>query len=729
MPTTGLANLTATGQTESTSDPVALKNKMLELTDEQVRKLFVERLDMEAAENSSEDDQLRASTFIQNTVHGIGDSVSEAVKRLPLITKNDFQAWRNLGNSFEGQTWTTFLLIFFVAAALGLFAEKLITKTLLPLLYRLEPRYVTVGLGSAFLVFAVRSIVIAISIIVFFLVSHTVLETLLEGKALEFGSKALLMIVVLTRLVGGALGLVLSPQDPSKRLVNLDDRTAKRIYWHALVVAALTGLSGIVYYVSIDQGVPRGLTRLGFWLNLLINLYYIGIAWHARKGLPSLLLLKHEINTPSERWFAARYPLYIIGVVIFTWILVEALVANRLMHLVGGGRHYVFMVLLICAPALDSMVRAFASHFMPPIQGEGLIATRAYESTKRSYIRIGRVFLVAAVLIAVIELWNIDIFKFAGAGFGRQFVLTFLDTIWVVLGGYFMWELATLLMNRKLAAEQTAAGLNLEDEEIGGEGGGAGSSRLSTVLPLLRWAVQTVIVTSTVFLTLGKLGVDTTPLLAGAGVVGLAIGFGAQKLVTDVVSGIFFLIDDAFRSGEYVDVEGTVGTVEKISLRSMQLRHHRGPVHTIPYGEIPKVTNFSRDWVIMKLRFTVPFDTDLHKVKKIFKKIGQDLMEVPEFKQDLLQPFKSQGVIEVDDVGIVIRGKFMAKPGKQFTLRKEVYQRVQQAFDENGLQFARKEVRVKVDGPTTAELSDEDKQAIAAAAAESADNAASTPAK
>jgi len=85
-------------------------------------------------------------------------------------------------------------------------------------------------------------------------------------------------------------------------------------------------------------------------------------------------------------------------------------------------------------------------------------------------------------------------------------------------------------------------------------------------------------------IALGNLGIDITPLLAGAGILGLAIGFGAQRLVADIVSGIFFLIDDAFRTGEYLDIEGTLGSVEKISIRSMQLRHHKGAVHTIPYG-------------------------------------------------------------------------------------------------------------------------------------------------
>ena len=186
-------------------------------------------------------------------------------------------------------------------------------------------------------------------------------------------------------------------------------------------------------------------------------------------------------------------------------------------------------------------------------------------------------------------------------------------------------------------------------------------------------------------------------------------------------AGIFFLIDDAFRVGEYVEVDGTMGTVEKISIRSMQLRHHRGLVHTIPYGEIPKLTNFSRDWVIMKLKFTVPFDTDPNKVKKIFKKIGAAMMEDEIHKDGFLEPFKSQGVFDFDDVGMIIRGKFMAKPGKQFTLRKEIYNRVKAAFKENGIDFARREVRVNIPGLEDAEhLSETDKAQITAAASEAA---------
>ena len=200
------------------------------------------------------------------------------------------------------------------------------------------------------------------------------------------------------------------------------------------------------------------------------------------------------------------------------------------------------------------------------------------------------------------------------------------------------------------------------------------------------------------------------PLLAGAGVVGIAIGFGAQTLVRDIVSGVFFLLDDAFRLGEYIEVGEIRGTVENISIRSLRLRHHRGALHTVPFGEIQHLTNHSRDWVIMKLQFRVPYDTDLQKVKKIFKKIGAEMAADPVMGPNLLDPPKSQGVLEMDDSAMIIRAKFMAKPGEQFVIRRELYQRVQKEFEAAGIEFARRQVSVYVPPGTPPE------QAAAAAA-------------
>ena len=270
----------------------------------------------------------------------------------------------------------------------------------------------------------------------------------------------------------------------------------------------------------------------------------------------------------------------------------------------------------------------------------------------------------------------------------------------------FVWHLAKTMIDERLAAEGEA---EAAPSEAGGEGGGQGASRLRTLLPLLRKFLMITLAVMVVMLVLSSLGVDIGPLLAGAGVVGLAIGFGAQTLVRDIVSGVFFLMDDAFRLGEYVDVGEVKGTVEHISIRSLRLRHHRGALHTIPFGEISHLSNYSRDWVIMKLQFRVPYDTDVKQVKKIFKKIGAEMKADPEMGPNLLDPPKSQGVLEMDDSAMIMRAKFMAKPGEQFVIRRELFHRVQKEFEAAGMEFARRQVSVFV--PPGA-----DPQAAAAAA-------------
>ena len=235
--------------------------------------------------------------------------------------------------------------------------------------------------------------------------------------------------------------------------------------------------------------------------------------------------------------------------------------------------------------------------------------------------------------------------------------------------------------------------------DAGGEGGGAGASRVETMMPLIRRFFQITIVVISIMIMLSSLGINIGPLIAGAGVVGLAVGFGAQTLVTDVISGLFYLIDDAFRTGEYVDIGVVKGRVEKMNVRSLVLRHHRGALNTVPYSEIKHLKNYSRDWVIMKLVFRVTYDTDVNQVKKIFKKIGQDLLADPVLGPGFIEPFKSQGVLLMEDSAMIVRGKFMAKPGEQFMIRNEIYNRVQKAFDEDGIKFAHRRVLVHMARP------------------------------
>jgi len=270
---------------------------------------------------------------------------------------------------------------------------------------------------------------------------------------------------------------------------------------------------------------------------------------------------------------------------------------------------------------------------------------------------------------------------------------------------------------------------DLPEKESQGDEGGAGGSRIETLLLLLRKTIVVVMFSIVFLLFLSSMGINIGPLLAGAGVVGLAIGFGAQTLVKDIIAGVFFLIDDAFRVGDFIETGGQKGMVEHISLRSLRLRNPRGPVHTIPFGSMGTVTNMSRDYIITKLDFRVRYDTDVDKVRKIIKKINIEIENDPEMGPSLLDKIKSQGVRELDDSAMIMRLKFKTIPGEQFVIRREVFRMIKEAFRENGIEFAHRNVTVYL--PPGEEADENDKKAIeagaAAAAAQADTDAKPTP--
>ena len=154
----------------------------------------------------------------------------------------------------------------------------------------------------------------------------------------------------------------------------------------------------------------------------------------------------------------------------------------------------------------------------------------------------------------------------------------------------------------------------------------------------MRSAVLGVVIGVTALIVLSTLGVNIGPLLAGFGVVGLAISFGSQALVRDIMSGIFFMADDAFRVGEYVDTGRLKGTVEKITVRSVQLRHQSGLVHTIPFGQLQAITNASRDWATVKFNIRLERGIDLDQARRIIKRVGQEMLNDTELSPEIILP-------------------------------------------------------------------------------------------
>ncbi len=695
----------------------AARALVAELSDEDVRALLLERLDLVAREQEAKatsDDQVGIFNFLSQSVVGIGNNFSIAVQRLPDLFSglqravNNFLNGRGLGGALQ------FVGLVLAAVLAGLAAEWLVNRAAER--WRAQTSRLQPGtLRETLRALSLRLFLDVVGLIAFALVARVVIGQVMPSQMDQFIAWSFVFqLIIMVRLVSIILRFVLAPSRPDLRLVTADDWTARYLHRNLLIVAALFGSIGFLIPALARNGIPMGELRIGWWLNLAAYAWVIYVVWNVRAGMTKLLIGEDDEVTPGTRKLATWWPLIAMALVFLNWVIIQIIAIAGRFDLLQGQQD-VALALILMAPVFDTMIRGLVKHLTPPLQGEGSIAERAYHQTKQSYVRIGRGILIVAEILIIARLWDIKLLQLAKAGLGAQFAGRGVGALLILAAGYLVWELVNIWANRNLAKEQTDAASKLAS----GEGG---ASRLASVLPIVHLALQATIIVIAALLALGHLGMNITALLAGAGVIGLAIGFGAQSLVRDIVAGVFFLLDDAFRVGEYVEIAGTMGTVDKISVRSLRLRHHMGPLHIIPYGEIPKLTNMSRDWAIVKLKFTVPFDTDVMKIKKLFKQIGKDLMEDPEIAATMLEPFKFQGVYGYDDIGIIVRGKFMAKAGQQFAAKKEILARVRKGFEENGIEFARKEVRVHVPGLDNAtKLDAKQKEAIAAGASQAAE--------
>jgi len=680
-----------TASTAALPEPLtreAVREMVARMSDDQVRDLLLTRLDAVATQEAAPAPVGIVSQTVELTTR-VGSDLWGAVQGIPQIATLEAVAISNFASEYGRTGLLRLFGVILAALAAGVVVELIVSAATRRWQGR-EPSPDHHTLWASLHYLFRRLLRDLAGLIGFALAVRVTAGLLLDPQEITFAAPFLIYLIWIPRVGAAISRFVLAPHEPALRLVNIDDRGARYLYRNLIGLFLLSGAVIFILTFNNTNGVGLGDSRIGFWLNTAVHAYIALIAWRARDGLTQMMRGSDPDRTLTDERVAWAYPYFAIAVSALMWLAVEIAGVTGRSALLAHAPHYVTMFWLLMAPVLDTVIRALAQHLQLPMIGDGAVAERAYKATRRSLIRIGRVLVAGIVLIVIANAWGIDLFALFGGDDGAGANLfQFLITLAI---GYILFEVVSLWINRRLARERTAR--QPSQDEAAGEGGGTGGSRLATVLPLLRMTSQAAIVVIFILLALGNIGIDITPLLAGAGILGLAIGFGAQKLVSDVVSGIFFLIDDAFRIGEYVEISGTAGTVEKISIRSMQLRHHRGPVHTIPYGEISKLTNYSRDWVIMKLKFTVPFDTDPNKVKKIFKKIGAEMMEEPLYKEGFLEPFKSQGVFDFSEVGMVIRGKFMAKPGQQFTIRKEIYNRVKDEFGAAGIEFARPEVRI-----------------------------------
>jgi small-conductance mechanosensitive channel len=238
-----------------------------------------------------------------------------------------------------------------------------------------------------------------------------------------------------------------------------------------------------------------------------------------------------------------------------------------------------------------------------------------------------------------------------------------------------------------VASPETSLAVKLSRED----GGAQSSAR--TVQPLLRAVGKLVIGSIAMMSALSSLGLNILPLLASAGVVGIAVGFGAQTLVRDLFSGASYLIEDVFRIGDYIESGNAKGNVERITFRTLALRHQDGPLHFVPCGSLGSIRNNSRDWVIDKFEIPLPVTVDSERIRKLVKKIGLEMVADPELAKVIDVPLKAK-LYRIDPGLKIFRCKVQTPPGKQFEIRAEAYRRIEAALKESAIAFADNTPRV-----------------------------------
>jgi small-conductance mechanosensitive channel len=480
-----------------------------------------------------------------------------------------------------------------------------------------------------------------------------------------------LSVAIVTRVALMLGRLVLLPphlkmaQAAQARLLPMSDERAAHwyryigwnVFWFSFVAVTLGLLATLGFKVTALQlfAIPAD------FIQLLIVLAAIWLR-------PSAADVERS-GTPSPRTVS--------------WLLTAFFVVLWLLRISGSYLVFWLVLAVVAVPAAVVIAQRMVHHLLRP-PAEGTEAKPVPPITIALVDRGLRVVIIVSAALFLARIWNLDLGSMTqGESTSTRLLRGILNAAVILLAADFGWSLVKALIAHKLrdtdSAEASGHAPALMDQR---------QARLRTLLPIVQNMLFAIIAVIAVLMALSSLGIEIGPLIAGAGIAGVALGFGAQTLVKDVIAGIFYLLDDAFRVGEYIQSGSYKGTVESFSLRSVKLRHQRGPLFTVPFGELGAVQNMSRDWVIDKLMVGVTYDTDLDKVKKIIKQIGQELLADPEFAPYIIETLKMQGVEQFGDFAIQIRMKMMTKPGEQFVIRRKAYALIKKAFDANHIAFA-----------------------------------------
>jgi len=342
---------------------------------------------------------------------------------------------------------------------------------------------------------------------------------------------------------------------------------------------------------------------------------------------------------------------------------------------------------LISVVVLGAMDRVFRINpeFLRQFPGVEARANRYLPLLRRTVS--GMIIIIS--FVALLEVWGINaIVWFYGSQVGGRLLSAVLTIAVAVVAAAGIWELSNALIDRHLS-HLTRGGHHIR------------AARLRTFLPMLRTTLFSVIVTVVALTALSEIGVNVAPLLAGAGIVGIAIGFGSQKLVQDVITGLFLLLENAVQVGDFVTVSGLSGVVENLSIRTIRLRASDGAVHIIPFSAVTSVTNTSRGIGNAAVTVNIAYKEDVDRASQVLKEIAAEMRRDPDYKYLIRDDLELWGVDKVDGSMTSIVGQIQCTDTGRWPVQREFNRRMKLRCQELGIEMARPTQTILVHLPPT----------------------------
>ena len=332
-------------------------------------------------------------------------------------------------------------------------------------------------------------------------------------------------------------------------------------------------------------------------------------------------------------------------------------------------------VLVVLCMVINGLVRR---HAQKPQRGHKRHAL--YSERLKGFVYTLVHLVVWLVFIELgLRVWGLSLIRIT-EGDGHEITVKLFGLGGTLLFAWLIWILADTAIHHALTRSRK----------------GLANARAQTMMPLIRNVLFAAIFIIALIVALANMGMNVTPLLAGAGVIGLAIGFGAQSLVADLITGLFIIIEDSLAIDDYVDVGGHLGTVEGLTIRTVRLRDIDGIVHTIPFSEIKSIKNYSREFGYAIFRVAIPYNMEIDDAIKLMREVGQKMRSDPLQRRNIWSPLEIQGVESFESGSAILRARFKTAPIKQWEVSRAFNLSLKRHLDEAGLDLATPRLSVQV---------------------------------